>query len=117
MAKTVILRNGRPGYPDEFDAGSSGSSITLTGLNGYAQKLTLTADCAITMSNLVGAAAFVLRVVQDSTPRTISFTNVDFGHLGIPDISSLAAGDYVLINIYRDSDGNLAGSAANGYSP
>jgi hypothetical protein len=52
------------GITAEYDAGNSGASKTIDFANGYAQKLTMTASCTLTMSTLTSGSTSVIRLVQ-----------------------------------------------------
>lgn len=130
MAKIIISHNGIPGSSPEFDAGTSGATKTINWFNGNAQKLTLTANCAITFTGPLtlgsgyatqtGGASYVLRIVQDSTPRSVTFTQatyIQWGFLGEPDLTNLASGEQIVINFLYDMDSDATGTYVSGYSP
>jgi len=83
-----------------------------------AQHLVLTANCALTMSNPSQGGSYVIEVVQDSTPRTLTFSNTVFwGPQGAPDISTMSAGQWAIINIFYDVNNRYVGSYYLGYGP
>lgn len=95
-AKTVVF-NG------EFDAGSSGSAITINWDNGQNQKVTLTAACNITFANM-GTGHYQLRIVQDATGnRTANFVSLSgtrwLGATSAPALNT-AANSETFLNIY-----------------
>jgi hypothetical protein len=63
-----------------YDAGNSGTAITINWNNGPAQKLTLTGNCTVSFSNPVAGMAYTLMLVQDGAGgRTVTLTGWDFG--------------------------------------
>lgn len=54
-------------YSDLHNNGNSGSSQTINWNNGNVQKLTLTANCTITLSNPKNGGRYLLILVQDAT--------------------------------------------------
>ncbi|HMI09737.1 MAG TPA: hypothetical protein VK497_05075 [Candidatus Saccharimonadales bacterium] len=75
-----------------FDAGSSGAAKTLDLINGNVQKLTLTANCTITLTGPATGAyrSMLLYVFQDGTGlRTITWpASVKWGAAGAPFLST-----------------------------
>lgn len=59
--------------PFEIDDGNSGSSDTIDWNEGSFHKSTLTANCTYTFIAPNHVGVLVLRVIQDSTPRTITW--------------------------------------------
>ena len=59
----------------EFNAGNSGSAITLDFTNGRRQKLTLTADCVVTLTGAgLAGNTYQVEFVQDATGgRSVTF--------------------------------------------
>lgn len=91
-----------------FDAGNSGAAITIDLANGNVQKLTLTANCTITLTN-PGAGAMrslTLLVFQDATGlRTITWPgSVSWGDAGAP-ILSLVASKMDIISLFTVDGG------------
>lgn len=93
LASKVSVNNG--GGETYFDAGNSSTAITLDLANGNVQKITLTANCTIT---LTGPASGVMRsltllVFQDGTgSRTITWpASVKWGNAGAPVLTTTAA--------------------------
>ncbi len=60
-------------HGSQVTTASSGASKTLDFLAGRTQKITLTADCTLTFSNGVAGERYDLVIVQDSTPRAITW--------------------------------------------
>lgn len=86
----------------ELDDGLGGTAKTIDFAKYKAHTLELDDDCTVTLSNLGSGQAGVLRVVQDSTPRTITWVTVNWGDAGAPDLSSLTTGQMAIINLYSD---------------
>lgn len=70
------------GVTAEYNAGNSGTSLTINWNNGYSQKITLTGNCTLSFSNPVNGQNYYLRILQDATgtrqvifPATFIFTN------------------------------------------
>ena len=78
-----------------FDAGNSSTAATLNLANGNVQKLTLTANCTITLTAPASGAmrAMTLLVFQDATgSRTITWpAAVKWGNPGAPVLSTTAS--------------------------
>jgi hypothetical protein len=77
-----------------FDAGNSGAAKTIDLANGNVQKLTLTANCTITLTAPASGAyrSLLLFVFQDGTgARTITWPgSVLWGTAGAPTLSTAA---------------------------
>ena len=85
----------------EYNAGSSGTSLTVDFANGQKQYVTLTRDATLSFS-FPGVGNYQLRVVQDATgSRTlaISGTAVYIGSATLPAIQT-AANSETLLSIY-----------------
>ena len=56
-----------------YDAGDSGTALTINWNNGNYQKVTLTGNCTFTFTNPLAGARYVLELLQDATgSRTIT---------------------------------------------
>jgi hypothetical protein len=67
---------------------------------------------------MVNGGAYVLGVAQDSSPRTLTFTNtVYWGPAGAPDITGLAHDAWITINFWVDYYNRINGSYIIGYGP
>jgi len=101
-----------------FDAGNSGTAITLNLANGNVQKLTLTGNCTITLTSPATGAfrSLLLYVFQDGTgSRTITWpASVKWGTAGAPTLSTAASKmDKILLDTV-DGGTNWYGSAGPG---
>jgi hypothetical protein len=101
-----------------FDAGNSGTAITLNLANGNVQKLTLTGNCTITLTSPASGAfrSLLLYVFQDATgSRTITWpASVKWGTAGAPTLSTTASKmDKILLDTV-DGGTNWYGSAGPG---
>lgn len=80
-AKSLTV-SGPIGYPSEYDAGNSGSAVTIDFLNGPKQKLTLNAATpAITISTTgLVVGHYQLKVIQDpASARVVSWVGFAAG--------------------------------------
>jgi len=93
LASKASVSNG--GGETYFDAGNSGAAIVLDLANGNVQKLTLTANCTITLTSPASGAmrSLTLLVFQDGTgSRTITWPgSVKWGNAGAPVLTTTAA--------------------------
>jgi len=64
---TKITISGGQVYTGIYDAGNSGSAKTIDWDDGDQQKVTLTADCTFTFSNVKVGGSYVLHLLQDGT--------------------------------------------------
>ncbi|HKR81411.1 MAG TPA: hypothetical protein VJR27_00215 [Candidatus Saccharimonadales bacterium] len=91
-ARTTVTNGGGETY---FDAGNSGSAKTLDLANGNVQKLTLTANCTITLTSPSSGAyrSLLIYVFQDATgSRTITWpASVKWGTAGAPTLTTTAS--------------------------
>lgn len=61
-------------YSSRYDNGDSGASKTINWDNGNVQRLRLTANCTLTLSNPKSGGRYLLELVQDSTGgRTVTW--------------------------------------------
>jgi len=93
LASKVSVTGG--GGETFFDAGNSSTAITLNLANGNVQKLTLTANCTITLTSPASGTmrALTLLVFQDATgTRTITWPGtVKWGNAGAPTLTVTAS--------------------------
>jgi len=94
-----------------YDAGNSGTAITIDPANGKYQKVTLTANTTITLAAVPAPtreAEIILQLVQDATGgRTVVFaniTNIITGTTFAPTIAS-SANAITMLNIIGKNDG------------
>lgn len=113
--KVNVINGGGETY---FDAGNSGAAISLNLANGNVQKLTLTANCTITLTAPASGAyrSLLIYVFQDGTgSRTITWPgSVKWGTAGAPTLSTAATKmDKILLDTV-DGGTNWYGSAGPG---
>ena len=93
LATKVSVNNG--GGETFYDAGNSGAAISLNLSNGNVQKLTLTANCTITLTSPATGAmrSLTLLVFQDGGgSHTITWPgSVKWGNAGAPVLTTTAA--------------------------
>lgn len=104
-ARATVADGGGETY---FDAGNSGTAITLNLTNGNVQKLTLTANCTVTLAGPAAGAmrSLTLLVFQDATgSRTITWpASVKWGDAGAP-ILTLAASKMDIVSLFTVDGG------------
>lgn len=89
-------------FDAEYDNGSSGSAKTINWKLGNKQKITLTADCTISFTAPSGPCNLILKVIQDSTAREITWPGtVQWPDGDEPELSEGSA-DIDLIALYFD---------------
>lgn len=90
--KASVIDGGGETY---FDAGNSGAAKTLDLVDGNVQKLTLTANCTITLTSPATGAyrSLMIYVFQDGTgSRTITWPgSVSWGTAGAPTLTTAAS--------------------------
>lgn len=93
LAAKVSGANG--GGETFFDAGNSGSAVTINAANGNVQKVTLTASTTVTLTNPTAGVmcSLTLLVFQDATgTRTITWPGtVKWGNAGAPTLTTTAS--------------------------
>lgn len=73
VGDAITMQQKQAGTP-VYDAGNSGTALTIDFNNGDQQKITLTGNCTLTLSNVIAGRHYVLQIVQDGTGgRTITF--------------------------------------------
>ena len=111
---TVTPTNG--GGETFYDSGNSGATSTLNLTNGNVQKITLTANCTVTLTAPTSGSyrSLMLFIFQDATgSRTVTWpASVHWGTAGVP-ILSTAAGkmDRILLDTV---DGGVTWYGASG---
>ncbi|HSD56410.1 MAG TPA: hypothetical protein VLA92_04635 [Candidatus Saccharimonadales bacterium] len=106
LASKVSVSDG--GGETYFDAGNSGTAITLNLTNGNVQKLTLTGSCTITLTSPAGGAmrSLTLLVFQDGVgSHTITWPgSVKWGNAGAP-VLTVAAAKMDMISLFTVDGG------------
>jgi len=91
------------GYSAQVDAGNSGAAKTIDWNSGNSQKLTLTANCTLTLSNPQAGAHYLLRIAQDATgSRTITWPAAVHWSGGTAPTLTTTASKVDLIALYYD---------------
>jgi len=96
----------------EYNAGNSGSSLTINFAQGSAQSITMTANSTFTFSNGVKGGSYLLRLISGGTFGVTWPTMYWPG--GNPPTLSTTSGYVDLVNLYYDGT-NWYGSYAVGY--
>jgi len=114
LASKSSVDNLRHAISDEYNFGNATGGITINFDNGVSQKLVLTGDVtSITFQNMLSGRAYVLRILQDSTSRTIAWpVSVLWGDSGEPNISAINKTS--IISLYYDGS-SFYGNAALGF--
>ncbi len=106
LAARATTANG--GGETYYDAGNSGSSIAIDLSNGNVQKLTLTANCTLSLASPSAGAmrSLTLLVFQDATgSRTITWPgSVSWGDAG-PAILTLTASKMDIVSLFTVNGG------------
>lgn len=118
LAGKVSTSNG--GGEVYFDAGNSGAAIALSLANGNVQKLTLTANCTLTLTSPASGVmrSLTLLVFQDGTgSRTITWPgSVKWGNAGAPILTTTASKMDIISLFTVDGGTNWYGAlGAKGY--
>jgi hypothetical protein len=86
----------------EYNAGNTGTAQTIDWANAPAQKSTATGNCTYTFSNPIAGQAYILKVVNDGTVRTITWpASVRWGTIGAPTLTG-TLNKYDMIYLYYD---------------
>lgn len=106
LSQRITTLNG--GGETYFDAGNSGAAIALNLGNGNVQKLTLTANCTITLTSPAAGAmrSLTLLVFQDATgSRTVTWPgSVKWGNAGAP-VLTTTSGRMDIISLFTVDGG------------
>ena len=87
----------------EYDNGDSGPAKTIDWNNGQNQKITLTANCVLTLPSVTGTGRFQMKVIQDGTgARSLSFTSASVKNPTNFDFASGTANQECIITFYWD---------------
>lgn len=115
--KVNVIDGGGETY---FDAGNSGAALNLNLVNGNVQKITLTANCTLTLTAPAAGAfrSLLLYVFQDATgSRTITWpASVKWGTAGAPTLSTAATKmDKILLDTVDGGTNWYASAGPGGY--
>lgn len=102
-------------FPAEYNAGNSGTAVTLNFANGQKQKLTLTGNATVTLS-FPGVGNFQLVLLQDATGnRTVTWSGVSkyVGSATAPAINTAASSETLFSFYYDGTQVRLAGAKVN----
>ena len=87
----------------EYDNGNSGVAKTIDWNNGQNQKITLTANCVLTLPSVTGTGRFQMKVIQDGTgARSLTFTSASVKNPTNFDFASGTANQECIITFYWD---------------
>ena len=90
-------------YQIEYDNGNSGVAKTIDWNNGQNQRITLTANCVLTLPSITGTGRFQLKVIQDGTgARSLSFSSASVKNPTNFDFASGTANQECIITFYWD---------------
>jgi hypothetical protein len=91
------------GAVEQHDAGNSGAAKTIDWNDSNCQKLVLTGNCTLTLSNPVAGATYLLRVSQDGTgSRTLTWPAAVHWPGGTAPVITTTASKVDLIALYYD---------------
>jgi hypothetical protein len=100
----------------EYDDGNSSTADTIDWANGNAHKSTATGNCTYTFSNPINGQAYILKIVNDGTVRTITWPSTVKWPGGTAPTLTGTNTHYDLINFYWDGT-NYLGSSSLNYTP
>lgn len=87
----------------EYDAGNSGSAKTIDWTNSCYQKLTLTANCAITLSTPPEIGRYQLTLIQDgANAYTVTWAGTNYsasrwgGAVAAPTVNTINNGETIV---------------------
>lgn len=115
VADLTVLQVNTMLTPAEFNAGTLGATPTFNFANGPAQRGTLSADATVTLSGAVSGGAYVIKIIQDTTPRTVTWPASVRWAGGTAPVISTGSGAIDLINLYFDGT-NYYGSFAQAFA-
>jgi hypothetical protein len=102
-----------PGTISEYDNGNSSTAVTINWSRSQAQRVKWTANCTVTLSNPVAGQAYVLKVVNDGTARTITWPVAVKWPAGSAPTFTGTNGKVDLINLYYDGSSYYGSSSLN----
>jgi hypothetical protein len=86
----------------EYDAGNSGTTKTIDFANGQNQKLTLTGNVAVTLSNPVAGNTCKVKILSGSGSFTVTFSTTVKWPGGVAYVASTAASKTDIVTLYYD---------------
>ena len=87
----------------EYNAGNSGTSLTLNFSNGMNQRVTLTGACTFTFSNPVAGMTAKIKLIQDGTgSRTVTWPTIKWAGGAAPTLTTTATTGTDIITLYYD---------------
>ena len=99
-------------FSSEYNAGNSGTALTVNFANGQKQVVTLTGNATLPLS-FPGVGNYILRVVQDGTGgRTYAFSGVTTRSLGsttMPELNTAANGETIFAIYWNGSVAYIGG--------
>lgn len=101
-ANAKLISDGYVVSAGETVNGNSGASVTIDFSSQSAQEVKFTANCTVTFSNPHVGGAYVLRVVNDGTARTITWPGSVLWSGGTAPVLTGTNGKVDLINFYYD---------------
>jgi hypothetical protein len=105
-----------PGTISEYNNGNSSTTVTINWSRSQAQRVKWTANCTVTFTNPVAGQAYVLKVVNDGTARTITWpSNVEWSAATPPTFTGTDT-KVDLLNFYYDGT-SFFGSSSLNYQP
>lgn len=102
--------------PSENNAGSSGTALTVDLSTASAQKITLTGNVTLTLTNPQTGGAYVIKIVQGASAFTVTWPAAVKWPGGTAPVITTTNGQVDLINLYYDGT-DYFGSFAQNYTP
>ena len=90
-------------FQPEFDNGNSGATKTIDWASGQNQKITLTANCVLTLPSITGTGRFQIKFIQDSVGgRAVTFSGQTVKNPSSFDFSTGTANQECIATFYWD---------------
>lgn len=86
----------------EYDAGNSGTSITINGTNGQNQKMTLTGNVSVTLSNPIAGQTTKLKILTGAGSYTVTFSTTVKWPGGTAYTATTSASKTDFVTLYYD---------------
>ena len=99
----------------EYDAGNSGTTKTIDFANGQNQKLTLTGNVAVTLSNPIAGNTCKLKILSGAGSFTCTFSTSVKWPGGVAYVASTAASKTDIVTLYYDGS-QWWGTYANNFA-